>query len=145
MSAPRERSTLSRPSRAVRVWNQEYEKTPSDVCHNLESPCGISPPLSPLCVIISILWRSWRLLKRDSHEDKAEMEALIALYGKPRSKPALEMKHSSLRHDRIVNSAQKEIEACYNGLFVDPYTCEKDSPHGIGPNSIFTTHNIKSR
>lgn len=143
MTASREGYTLSYPSRAIPIWKQEHEKTSSNVCHDLNCPCGTSPPLSPLCVIISILWRFTRLLNSEKRNDKADVDALIALYRKPRAKSALEIKHSSLRHDRIVNSAQKEIEACYNGLFVDPDTCKEDWPHGIGPDPIFMTQNYQ--
>lgn len=73
--------------------------------------------LSPLCAITSTLWRIWNLIKLDNDKEDRDAEHFS---GDDRrlikSKMALRISHDSMRHDRMVENAQREIEACYNGF-----------------------------
>lgn len=102
------------------TYGQESENGSIDVPPSPVST-GDSDVVSTPCTITSMLWRFWNLIKLESHKQYCEAKNVSELDHQPiHSRLALRIKRDSMRHDRIVDSAQREIEASYNGIICGP-------------------------
>lgn len=107
--------------------SQESEFGSRDVPFRLDCIRGSDATVSPLCAVTSTLWRIWNLIKLENHKEDSDAEHLSDHDRRlVRSRTARRISHDSMRHDRMVDNAQREIEACYNGFIGGPADLEKE-------------------